>query len=105
LIAFTTEQRRKEISIRKVMGAGTPRIVSLLAKNFIMLVAVSCLIAFPVGYYFMHKWLEIFPYKEGLKISTFILSALLTLLIALLTVSFHTIRVALANPVKSLRTE
>ncbi len=105
LIAFTTEQRRKEISIRKVMGAGTPRIVSLLAKNFIMLVAVSCLIAFPVGYYFMHKWLNIFPYKEGLKVSTFVFSALLTLLIALLTVSFHTIRVALANPVKSLRTE
>jgi putative ABC transport system permease protein len=105
LIAFTTEQRKKEISIRKVMGAGTPHIVSLIARNFVLLVGVSCIIAFPVAYYFMNKWLDVFPYKEGLKISTFILSALAVLVIALLTVSFHTIKVALTNPVKSLRTE
>lgn len=105
LIAFTTEQRRKEISIRKVMGAGTPHIVFLIAMSFVLLVAVSCLIAFPVAYYFMHKWLGIFPYNEGLKVSTFLLSALVTLIIALLTVSFHTIRAAVANPVRSLRTE
>jgi len=105
LIAFTTQQRQKEISIRKVMGASLPHIVSLIAKNFVLLVGVSCLIAFPVAYYFMHKWLDIFPYKEGLKISTFLLSALVVLVIALLTVSFHTIRVALSNPVKSLRSE
>jgi len=105
LIAFTTQQRQKEISIRKVMGAGLPSIVSLIAKNFIILVGISCLIAFPIAYYFMHKWLDVFPYKEGLKISTFVLSALVVLVIALLTVSFHTIRVALSNPVKSLRSE
>lgn len=105
LIAFTTEQRSKEISIRKVMGAGTTNIVSLIAKNFVFLVLLSCLIAFPVAYYFMHKWLDVFPYKEGLKLSTFLLSALVVLIIAMITVSFHTIRVAISNPVKSLRSE
>ncbi len=105
LIAFTTEQRQKEISIRKVMGAGIQRIVSLIARNFVILVGISCLIAFPVAYYFMHKWLDIFPYKTDLKVTTFLLSALAVLVIALLTVSFHTIKVAISNPVKSLRSE
>jgi putative ABC transport system permease protein len=105
LIAFTTEQRRKEISIRKVMGAGTTHIVSLITKNFVLLVLLSCVIAFPVAYYFMHKWLDVFPYKEGLKLSTFLLSALVVLVITMLTVGFHTIKVALSNPVNSLKTE
>jgi putative ABC transport system permease protein len=105
LIAFTTEQRRKEISIRKVMGARTAHIVTLLARNFILLVGISCIIAFPIAYYFMDRWLEIFPYKEGLKLTTFLVSALAVVVIALITVSFHTVRVALSNPVKSLRTE
>lgn len=105
LIAFTTEQRRKEISIRKVMGAGTTHIVSLITKNFVLLVLLSCVIAFPVAYYFMHKWLDVFPYKEGLKLSTFLFSALAVLVITMLTVGFHTIKVALSNPVKSLKTE
>jgi putative ABC transport system permease protein len=105
LIAFTTQQRQKEISIRKVMGADIRQIVPLLARNFIFLVACSCLLAFPVAYYFMHKWLEVFPYKAGLQVSTFILSALVVLLITVITISYHTVRVALANPVKSLRTE
>lgn len=105
LIAFTTEQRRKEISIRKVMGASLPSIVALIARNFILLVAISYLIAFPVAYYFMNKWLKVFPYNDGLKPATFILSGLAVLLIAMLTVSFHTIRAARSNPVKSLRSE
>jgi len=105
LIAFTTEQRRKEISIRKVMGAGTTHIVSLITKNFVLLVLLSCVIAFPVAYYFMHKWLDVFPYKEGLKLSTFLLSALAVLVITMLTVGFHTIKVAISNPVNSLKTE
>ncbi|MBK8608877.1 MAG: ABC transporter permease [Chitinophagaceae bacterium] len=105
LIAFTTEQRSKEISIRKVMGAGTTHIVSLIAKNFVLLVLLSCVIAFPVAYYFMHKWLDVFPYKEGLKLSTFLFSALVVLVIAMVTVSFHTIKVAISNPVNSLKTE
>ena len=101
LIAFTTQQRQKEISIRKVMGAGIPQIVTLVARNFVWLVAISCLIAFPVAWYFMNKWLQIFPYNSGLSITIFVLSALAVLAITLITVSFHTIKVAVSNPVKS----
>lgn len=105
LIAFTTEQRQKEISIRKVMGASIRQLIPLITTNFILLVGISCLIAFPVAYLFMNKWLEIFPYNTGLTITPFLLSALVVLLITMLTVIFHTVKAALANPVKSLRTE
>ena len=105
LIAFTTEQRQKEISIRKVMGANTGQLVPLITKNFVLLVALSCFIAFPVAWYFMDKWLKIFTYNTGLSVTPFIFSALTVLLITLMTVIFHTMRAALANPVKSLRTE
>ncbi len=105
LIAFTTEQRQKEISIRKIMGAGVSQIVPLITTNFILLVGISCLIAFPVAYLFMDKWLKIFPYNTGLTITPFLISALMVLLITMLTVIFHTVRAAVANPAKSLRTE
>ncbi|HEX6169483.1 MAG TPA: FtsX-like permease family protein, partial [Chitinophagaceae bacterium] len=105
LIAFTTQQRQKEISIRKVMGANTGQIIPLITRNFVLLVGLSCLIAFPVAWYFMDKWLNIFPYNTGLSAMPFILSAVVVLLITLLTVIFHTMKAALANPVKTLRTE
>ena len=105
LIAFTTQQRQKEISIRKVMGASTGQLVPLITRNFILLVGLSCLVAFPVAWYFMDKWLKIFPYNTGLSVTPFIFSAIAVLLITLLTVIFHTLKAALANPVKSLRTE
>lgn len=105
LIAFTTQQREKEISIRKVMGAKVVQIIPLITTNFVALVGLSCLIAFPVAGYFMNKWLQVFPYNTGLKITPFILSALVVLAITLLTVIFHTLRAAIANPVKGLRTE
>jgi putative ABC transport system permease protein len=105
LIAFTTEQRQKEISIRKIMGAGIRQIVPLITTNFILLVGISCLIAFPVAYIFMDKWLRIFPYNTGLSVTPFILSAITVLLITMCTVIFHTVKAAVANPVKSLRTE
>ncbi len=105
LIAFTTEQRQKEISLRKIMGADLLHLVTLIARSFVFLVALSALIAFPVAYYFMHKWLEIFPYKSGLSAAIFLISALVILLITLLTVGFHTIKAAVGNPSKSLRTE
>ena len=105
LIAFTTEQRQKEISIRKIMGAGVGQIVPLITTNFLLLVGISCIIAFPVAYLFMDKWLKIFPYNTGLSVAPFLLSALTVLLITLLTVIFHTVRAALANPAKSLRSE
>jgi putative ABC transport system permease protein len=105
LVAFTTQQRQKEISIRKIMGAGVGQIVPLITTNFVVLVGISCLIAFPIAYWFMHKWLQIFTYNTGLSLTPFLLSAIVVLLITLLTVTFHTIRAAIANPVKSLRTE
>ena len=105
LIAFTTQQRQKEISIRKVMGAKAGQLVPLMTKNFVLLVGLSCLIAFPVAWYFMDKWLKIFPYNTGLSAKPFILSAIVVLIITLMTVIFHTLKAAFANPVKSLRTE
>lgn len=105
LIAFTTEQRQKEISIRKVLGAGMGQIIPLMTRNFVFLVGLSCLIAFPVAGYFMSKWLKIFPYNTGLRVSPFVFSAFAVLLITLLTVVFHTVKAALANPVSSLRAE
>ena len=105
LIAFTTQQRQKEISIRKVMGAKAGQLVPLMTKNFVLLVGLSCLIAFPVAWYFMDKWLKIFPYNTGLSVGPFIFSAIVVLMITLLTVIFHTLKAAIANPVKSLRTE
>lgn len=105
LIAFTTQQRQKEIGIRKVMGAGLTQIVPLIVKNFVVLVGLSCFIAFPVAWYFMSNWLKVFPYNTGLSPKPFLLSAIVILLITLLAVMFHTVKAALANPVKSLRTE
>jgi putative ABC transport system permease protein len=105
LIAFTTEQRQKEISIRKVMGAGLGQIVPLLTRNFVYLVGFSCLIAFPVAWIFMDKWLKIFPYNTGLSPTPFLLSAVSVLLITLLTVTFHAVRAALTSPTRSLKAE
>jgi putative ABC transport system permease protein len=105
LIAFTTQQRQKEISIRKIMGAGVPHLVTLIARNFILLVGLSALIAFPIAWYFMRKWLEAFPFKESLSTSPFIFSAVIVLTITLLTVGFHTMSAAMANPSKNLRSE
>jgi putative ABC transport system permease protein len=105
LIAFTTQQRQKEISMRKIMGAGIGQIVTLITRNFVALVGISCLIAFPVAWLFMDKWLKIFPYKLGLSPTPFLMAALGVLCITLLTVIFHTMRAALANPSKSLRAE
>lgn len=105
LIAFTTQQRQKELSIRKIMGAGVGQIVPLVTRNFIALVGISCLIAFPIAYLFMDKWLKIFPYNTGLSATPFLLSALTVLIITMLTVSFHAVKAATANPVKALRSE
>ena len=87
------------------MGAGLGQIVPLLTRNFVYLVGVSCLIAFPVAWIFMDKWLKIFPYNTGLSATPFLLSALSVLLLTLLTVTFHAVRAAVANPVKALKTE
>jgi len=105
LAAFNAEQRVKEIGIRKVLGAGAGNIVALLSKNFIALVIVSLLIASPVAWWAMNKWLEDFAYKVSIGWGVFALAGLVALLIAMLTISFQSIKAAVANPVKSLRTE
>ena len=105
LIAFTTEQRQKEISIRKILGAGLSQLVPLITKNFVLLVGISCLVAFPVAYVFMHQWLKIFPYNAGMSVWPFVYSGVTVLMITLLTVMFHTVKAAVANPTKSLKAE
>jgi ABC-type antimicrobial peptide transport system permease subunit len=105
LTIFTAEQRTKEFGIRKVLGANVGSLFTLLSKEFLMLVALSMLVAFPVAWWAMNKWLENFAYKEDIGITTFIVAAAAALLIALSTISVHALRAALMNPVKSLRTE
>lgn len=105
LAAHTAERRTKEIGIRKVLGSSVAGIASLLSKDFIKLVAVSCLVAFPLGWWIMGNWLKDYSYRIDIEWWIFILAGVLALLIAVLTISFQAIKAALANPVKSLRTE
>jgi putative ABC transport system permease protein len=105
LAAFTAQQRIKEIGVRKVLGATVASITIMLGKDFIKLVFLSILIAAPIAWYAMSKWLEDFAYRINIGWAVFVIAGFVALFIALLTVSFHAIRAAIANPVKSLRTE
>ena len=105
LASFATEQRTKEIGIRKILGASVSGIVLLLSKEFTKLVLVSNLIAWPVAYYAMNRWLQDFAYRIPIGVGTFLLAGVLALIIALLTVSFQAVKAATANPVKALRYE
>ena len=105
LAAFSAEQRTKEIGIRKVLGANVLNIVGLLSRNFLMLVFIASLIAFPVAWWAMNNWLKDFPYRITISWWIFATAIIAALMIALLTVSFQSIKAAIANPVKSLRTE
>ena len=105
LSAFAITQRVKEIGVRKVLGAKVGTIVTLLSKDFLKLVLVAWLIAFPIAWYAMAKWLEHFAYRINIHWWVFALSGILALLVALLTVGFQAMKAAVANPVKSLRTE
>ena len=105
LSAFTISQRVKEIGVRKVLGAELSGIVALLSKDFLKLVLIAAIIAFPVAWYAMNNWLKDFAYRISIQWWIFVVAAVTALLIALLTVSFQAIKAALANPVKSLRTE
>jgi putative ABC transport system permease protein len=105
LATFIAEQRTKEIGVRKVLGASVPNLVSMLSKDFLKLVAIASLIAFPVAWWAMHKWLQDFAYRISIEWWVFVLAAFIALLIALLTVSVQAIKAAVANPIKSLRTE
>ena len=105
LVAFTTQRRTKEIGIRKVLGASVTQIVKLLSKDFLKLVILGILIASPIAYWAMNQWLQDFAYRVEISWWIFALAGILAIAIALLTVSYQSIRAALANPVKSLRTE
>src|SRR5580704_3760135 len=105
LVTYAAEQRTKEIGIRKVLGARVSGIVGLLSRDFTMLVGIAALIAFPVAWWAMYKWLETFAYRTEISWWIFLVAGIVALAIALLTVSIQTVRAALANPVKSLRSE
>ncbi|MDJ1482990.1 ABC transporter permease [Cytophagaceae bacterium YF14B1] len=105
LATLSAEKRTKEIGIRKVLGASVSSIVQLLSIDFIKLVGISFVFAFPVAWFAANKWLENYPYRTDIGWSIFLLTAALAMTIALLTVSYQAIKSALANPVKSLRTE
>jgi putative ABC transport system permease protein len=105
LAAYVAEQRSKEIGIRKVLGASVSQMVLLLTRDFLVLVIISCLIASPVAFYFLHNWLQGYYYRISIGPGVFILASVMAILITILTISFQAIRTALMNPVKSLRSE
>ncbi len=105
LAAYTAQVRTKEIGVRKVLGASVSGIIQLLAKDFIKLVLIAILIATPVAWYVMNKWLQEFAYKISIGWTVFAIAGMLAVVIAFITISFQSIKAAVANPVKSLRTE
>ena len=105
LSAFSISQRIKEIGVRKVLGASTGSIVTLLSTDFLRLVAIAALIAFPIAWYTMHNWLRDFAYRISIEWWVFLVAGILAAAVALITIGFQAIRAALANPVKALRSE
>jgi len=105
LVTYAAEQRTKEIGIRKVLGASVSGIVGLLSKDFALLIGIAAFIAFPLAWWAMYKWLQTFAYRTGIAWWIFLVAGFAALAIALITVSIQTIRAAVANPVKSLRSE
>lgn len=105
LAAYTAERRTKEISVRKVLGASISSITGLLSKEFLQLVFIACLLAFPIAWYLMRNWLQTYAYRIEISAWMFFAAGTTVMLIAVLTVSFQAIRAALANPVKALQNE
>ncbi|MFT4155274.1 ABC transporter permease [Parafilimonas sp.] len=105
LAAYIAEQRTKEIGIRKVLGASVQQVWLLLSKDFMVLVLISCLIAAPVSFFFLHNWLQHYDYRISIGAGVFVFGGLIALLITVITVSFQAIKAAMANPVAALRSE
>ena len=105
LAMFTAEQRTREIGIRKVLGASIAGVTSLLSKDFLKLVIIANLIAWPLAWWAMNKWLQEFAYRITISWWVFVVAGISALLIAILTISFQAVKAALANPVVSLRSE
>ena len=105
LSAYVAEQRKKEIGIRKVLGASTPQVWALLSRDFLALIGISCVIASPIAFYFLYQWLQKYSYHITIGPWAFLAAALITLVITICTISYQAISSALTNPVKSLRTE
>ena len=105
LAAHTAEQRTKEIGVRKVLGATVTSIVTLLARDFVKLVFIAIIISIPFGYWLMNSWLQSFAYRVNINPWMFALAGTIALFIAIATVSIQSIKSAIANPIKSLRTE
>jgi putative ABC transport system permease protein len=105
LASFVAEQRKKEIGVRKVLGASTYNLWQMLSREFALLVMISCFIAIPLAWYYLHQWLQHYEYRAPISVWIFIVSGIGALVITLITVSFQAVKAALANPVKSLRTE
>ena len=105
LSTYMAERRFKEIGVRKVMGANVGQIVSLLSKEFVKLVAIAFAISIPLAWYAMDRWLESFAYHVPVDGMIFVYAGLLSLTIALLTVSYESVKAAITNPIKSLRSE
>ena len=105
LMAFIVAQRTKEIGIRKVLGASVLNITAMLSKDFLKLVLIAVAIAIPLAWYFMHQWLLDFAYRISISWTIILITAIVVVLIALITISFQSVRAAMANPVKALRSE
>jgi hypothetical protein len=105
LASFVAEQRTKEIGIRKVVGASVFSLWKMLSKDFVVLVIISCCIAIPIAYYFLHSWLQNYEYRTEISGWIWVVTTLAALVITLLTVSYQTLKAASMNPVKSLRSE
>jgi putative ABC transport system permease protein len=99
------DTRRKEIGIRKVLGASVPQLWALLSRDFVVMTAISALIATPLAWYFLHSWLQQYAYRITINPLVFLLAGSAAIAVTLLTVSFRSVKAALANPAKSIRTE